>query len=139
MDWQRDEIVAIPPNRVRYFGGTGRMLLPCPATVAAVIERVPEHRLITTDRLRQELTEQFDVQGTCPVTTQRALQVVAREFPRPIAYWRVITQNGGLISRFPGGVDAQAALLRDEGFTIHSANGSPPKVAGFKDSLVRLG
>src|SRR6187549_3583533 len=104
MVMQRDEIVEIPENRVKYFGGHGKMLLPTPATVAAVIEKVPASKLITTDLLRRELTEQFDVQGTCPVTTQRALQALSHD-EHPVAYWRVVNANGGLIARFPGGVE----------------------------------
>lgn len=131
-----DAIVDIPENRLRYFGGPGKMLLPCPATIAAVIEKIPKNKLVTTDLLRQELTDQFDVQGTCPVTTQRSLQALAHDPDNSAAYWRVINQNGGLISRFPGGVEGHAARLRDEGFSIDT---QPKVVKQFKDSLVQFG
>jgi hypothetical protein len=135
---QRDEIVEIPENRVKYFGGHGKMLLPSPATVAAVIERIPESRLITTDLLREELTEQFDVQGTCPITTQRSLQALSQDEEKPVAYWRVVNANGGLIARFPGGVEGHASHLREEGFTISAGGNTPPKVQDFKDRLVHF-
>jgi hypothetical protein len=138
MEWQADEIVEIPPNRVRYFGGTGKMLLPCPATVAALIGKIPERKLMTTDLLRDVLTEEFDVQGVCPVTTRKALKVVAHDSQNRVAYWRVITQIGGLFASFPGGVEGHAALLRGEGFTIDTSGGVP-KVTNFRDSLVRFG
>jgi alkylated DNA nucleotide flippase Atl1 len=138
MQPQEDAIVDIPPNRIRYFGGPGKMLLPSAATVAALIKRIPRHQLLTTDRLRQELTEQFDVQGTCPVTTQKALQTIAHAANKDVAYWRVINKNGDLIARFPGGVEGHAALLRQEGFTI-DATGKVPKVKQFRDSLVHFG
>jgi hypothetical protein len=134
---QRDEIVEIPENRVKYFGGHGKMLLPSPATVAAVIERFPESKLITTDLLRQELTDQFGVQGTCPITTQRSLQALSQDEQKPVAYWRVVNANGGLIARFPGGIEGHARHLREEGFTI--SGDAPPKVQNFKDRLVQLG
>jgi hypothetical protein len=67
---QEDLIVEIPENRVKFFGGVGKMLLPSPATVAALIKKIPERKLITTGLLCQKLTEQFKVRGTCPVTTQ---------------------------------------------------------------------
>ena len=136
MEQQVDEIVDIPAKRVRYFGGTGKMLLPCPATVAAVIEEVPDDRLITTDLLRHKLADQFEVEGVCPVTTQRSLQTVARDERRKVAYWRVINANGGLISRFPGGVEGQAAHLRRAGFTVE---GRMPKVKDYREQLVRFG
>jgi len=43
-----DQIVDIPKERLKFFGGPGKMLLPGPATVAALIKRVPEHKLVTT-------------------------------------------------------------------------------------------
>jgi len=74
---QEDVIVDIPKDRVKFFGGTGKMLLPSPATVAALIKKIPKRKLITTNLLCKELTDQFKVRGTCPVTTQKALQAIA--------------------------------------------------------------
>ncbi len=132
-----DEIVDIPPNRLRYFGGPGKMLLPCPETVAAVIQKVPAQQLITTDLLRQTLTDQFEVQGTCPVTTRKALEVIAHDAQHNVAYWRVVNASGGLNSRYPGGVQGQAALLRQEGIPV-DFSGKAPKVKAFRERLVRF-
>ncbi len=137
MTLQEDAIVDIAPAQVGYFGGPGKMLLPSPATVAALIERIPEHKLLTTDRLRKQLADQFNVQGTCPVTTKKALQVIANGANQHVPYWRVIKQNGELNAIFPGGIEGQAALLQQEGFTIDT-NGKAPKVKQFKASLVRF-
>lgn len=134
---QEDTIVDIPENRVKFFGGRGKMLLPCPATVETLVKKVPENNLITTGLLCQKLTDQFNVQGTCPITTGKALQAVAHDERKEVAYWRVIQNNGSLIAKFPGGVEGQAALLRQEGFTIDT-NGKTPKVKQFKASLVRF-
>jgi len=135
---QNDVIVDIPENRVQFFGGTGKMLLPSPATIAAVIKRIPETKVITTVLLRQTLTEAFEVQGTCPITTQKALQAVATE-GEDVAYWRVLNANGGLIARFPGGKAGHAARLRDEGFEIEEDGGNVVKVKGFEGQLAQLG
>ena len=44
-------------------------------------------------------------------------------------YWRTIKDDGKLNEKFPGGVRAQAAKLRQEGFTIQPGKGKqPPKV-----------
>ncbi len=137
MEPQKDEIVDIPENRINFFGGPGKMLLPSPATVEALIKRIPENQLITTDLLRQQLTHQFNVQGTCPVTTRKALQTIANDSSSQVAYWRVINQSGGLIANFPGGVEGHAALLRKEGFTIDTT-GKAPKVKNFKEDLVHF-
>lgn len=137
MELQEDAIVDIPENRVKFFGGTGKMLLPCPATVAALIQKVPEHQLLTTELLRKRLSDQFNVQGTCPVTTQKALQAVAQDSSTHVAYWRVINKSGELIARFPGGVEAHAALLREEGFIIDTT-GKTPKVKAFTGYLAHF-
>jgi alkylated DNA nucleotide flippase Atl1 len=99
---EEDLIVEIPENRVKFFGGEGKMLLPSPATVAALIKKIPEHKLITTGLLCKELTEQFKVRGTCPVTTQKALQEIAHDSANQCPYWRVVNASGGLRHRYEG-------------------------------------
>ena len=113
------------------------MLLPSPATVAALIKKIPEHKLTTTSLLCKELTEQFKVRGTCPVTTQKALQEIAHDSTNKCPYWRVVNASGGLIARFPGGTKGQASLLLKEGFAIDTKQ-KVPKVKGFSESLVRF-
>ena len=133
MTLQKDLIVDIPPERVKFFGTTGKMLLPSVATVKALIAQIPTSRLLTTTQLRQKLTKQFNVQGTCPVTTRKALKAIAQDTHSAAPYWRVINQNGGLISTLPGGVTAQAARLQAEGLEIEASK--PPKVKNFAASL----
>ena len=134
---EEDVIVDIPKERLSFFGGAGKMLLPSPATVAAQIEKMPAGTLITTNLLYQKLTRQFNVRGTCPVTTQKVLQVIAHDPTNAVAYWRVVKANGGLINRFPGGAEGQAERLRKEGFTL-DRKGKTPKVMNFRQSLVPL-
>ena len=138
MEPKEDAIVDVPKDRLKFFGGAGKMLLPGPATVAALIEKVPAHKLITTSLLCQKLTQQFNVQGTCPVTTQKALQAVAHDPSSEVAYWRVIKANGGLMTRFPGGAERQAERLRKEGFAVDGRGKAPKVKKNFQDSLVRF-
>ena len=137
MERKEDAIVDIPKDRLRFFGGAGKMLLPGPATVAALIEKVPARKLVTTNLLCQKLSQQFNVRGTCPVTTQKSLQALAHDPSNKVAYWRVIKANGGLMTRCPGGAEGQAERLRKEGFTL-DREGKVPKVKNFRESLVRL-
>jgi len=137
MEPQKDLIVEIPKERLKFFGGAGKMLLPSPATVAALIRKIPKHKLMTTNLLCKELSDQFKVRGTCPVTTQKALQSIAHGSGNNISYCLVINTNGGLIARFPGGAAGQAALLAEEGFSIDT-KGKVSKVKNFRESLVRV-
>jgi len=136
MEPQEDAIVDIPEHRIRYFGTSGKMLLPCTAPIATWIKKIPEHHLMTTDLLRKKLTEQFNVQGTCPVTTQKALQAVAHNESAQVAYWRMIKKNGELIASFPGGVEDHAARLQKEGFIIDTS-GKHPKIQDFAAHLAQ--
>lgn len=135
---EKTEIVAIPENRVKFFGTTGKMLLPCPDTLEAVIQKVPEHQLLTTELLRETLADEFDVEAVCPITTKNSLRALANDPKRKVAYWRVVNSSGGLFSHFPGGVEGHAAHLEQEGFSIDTS-GKHPKVKQYKDSLHHFG
>ncbi len=136
MEPGEDAIVDIPKDRLSFFGGPGKMLLPGPATVAALLEKVPAGKLVTTNLLCQKLAQQYNVQGTCPVTTQKALHAVAHDQSNEVAYWRVIKANGGLMTRFPGGAAGQAERLSKEGLAL-DRKGKAPKVTNVRESLVR--
>ncbi|CAN5838027.1 hypothetical protein BH10CHL1_BH10CHL1_47360 [soil metagenome] len=114
------------------------MLLPCRATVATLIQKIPLNKLITTDRLLKQLTEPFNVQGTSPVTTRKALQAIAHDTSKNVAYWRVINKRGGLIANNPGGAEGHATRLRAEGFTIET-DGKALKVKNFAANQAHLG
>src|SRR5579859_513831 len=114
MGAQIDQIVEISPARERFFGCSGKMLIPSTTTVESLIETIPEHRLMTVDLLRQRLADQFQVQVTCPVATNNALREIARDKSRNVAYWRVIRKNGELIALFPDGVEGHATHLEQE-------------------------
>ena len=134
MPLDKDEIVDIPSNRVKYFGGQGQMLLPSTTAVEEVVRQIPPDRLVTTRILCQALSEKFEVKGTCPVTTKRALVAIANDAQKKVPYWRVVNQNGSLVSQFPQGIEFQAALLAKEGFTIEIVDKSP-RVKDFKKKL----
>lgn len=135
MEFQEDIIVEISPERAKFFGCTGKMLIPCPATVAALLEEIPEGKLITTTLLRAELAARKNVQATCPPSTQKALKAVANDPACKAPYWRVTKPTGELASFFPGGSSAQAEKLKSEGIKIDSP-GKTPKVLDFKSKLL---
>jgi alkylated DNA nucleotide flippase Atl1 len=132
---QEDVIVDIPENRIKFFGTSGKMLLPGSKTVATIINKIPEGKLMTTEQLRKTLTTQFGVQGTCPVTMKKALQTVVKEFtveePTRVPYWRIIKANGETMNYFP---EAEHHL-KEEGFEIET-NGKKLKVQSFKQHLL---
>ena len=132
----KDLIVDIPQEREKFFGCSGKMLLPCPATVASLIDEVPAGRLITTNLLRAELARRKGVQATCPPSAQRALKAAIAEGTNA-PWWRVIKENGELFASFPGGIEAHAAHLAADAVEI-DCGGGKPKVAGHLRRLIRF-
>ena len=70
----------------------------------------------------------------------RATEEAASEGEKNITpYWRTLKSSGELNEKYPGGVEAQAAHLREEGHTIEPGKGKkPPKVKDFEKSLQTL-
>jgi alkylated DNA nucleotide flippase Atl1 len=136
MEKQIDTVIDIPDRQIRFFGGSGKMLLPSRATVEALLSQIPEAKLMTTAHFRKKLADQFNVRGTCPVTTRKALAAIANDHRNNIPYWRLINQDGSLIASFPGGIEGHAQLLELEGFAVDK---SAPKmrVKDFKKFLVQ--
>lgn len=139
------KVVRIPPKMQARFG-RGRMLIPRPLDVDAIIRRVRKGRLLTQSRLREKLAAGASADCACPLTTGIFLRIVSEAAEesrragrkRITPYWRVIKDDGSLNERFPGGAAGQAKRLRAEGHSIAAAKGKkPPKVLDFEESLVR--
>jgi len=125
----------------------GRMLVPRPLDVDALIRKVEKGKLATANQIRERLAEDFDAEFSCPMTTGIFIRIAAetaeedlRKGQKQITpYWRVIKADGGLNPKFPGGVEAQAARLREEGHSIEPGKGrKPPLVKDFERSLQKL-
>jgi hypothetical protein len=134
---EQDLIVDISEAQERSLGTSGKMLLPCPSTVEAVLQQIPPSKLLTTELLRKELAAQFNVDATCPFNTKLCLRALANDSTKTLPYWRVLKKNGELLAYFPGGVEGHATQLRQEGFTV-DATGKSPKVKKVSAHLVEF-
>ncbi len=140
------EIVDVPPSWIRRYG-TGKMLIPRPLDLDALVRKVPKGKLVTQDQLREKLARDYNVCATCPLTSGLFIRIVAEAAEEDIRagktditpYWRVVKPNGSLNEKFPGGVERQAAHLREEGHVVQPGKGrKPPRIAGFEKSLLEL-
>ncbi len=140
------KIVNIPSKMEKRFG-KGKMLIPKPLDVDALIRKVKKGGLVTQSQIREKLAKDFKTNVTCPITTGIFIRIVAeaaeedlRSGKKQIApYWRVTRDDGNLNEKFPGGVETQAKYLKKEGYTIESGKGKkPPKVKDFEKYLVGL-
>jgi len=139
------KIVRLSAKQEKRFG-KGTMLIPKPLDVVAAVRKTRRGRLMTVSQLREKLARDAGATCSCPMTTGIFLRIAAeaaeearREGKKRITpYWRVVKDDGGLNDKFPGGTRAQAARLREEGFSIQAARGKqPPRVKDFEKHLAR--
>ncbi len=138
------KVVDVPDKWVKTMGGR-RVLVPTPLMVDELVRTVPKHRLITVGQIRRRLAQPFRVDSTCPLTTGIFLRIISEAaeedrqngVKRITPYWRVVKDDGSLNPKFPGGVEAHARKLQEEGHEIVVGQGRKlPRVADFGRSLV---
>ena len=134
----------IPPRMQARFG-KGHMLIPRPLDVDELIRRVPKGKLVTVFQLREELARQSRVETACPLCTGIFVRIAAEAAEedrragkkRVTPYWRVLSSEGRLNPKFPGGAGSQTKLLAQEGHKIARSGKRLPAVAHFEEALVR--
>ncbi len=119
------KLVPIPPKMQKRLGH-GKLLIPRPLDVDAVIRKVPRGRVLTLSQLRQNLAKAAGADATCPLVSGMHVRIVAEAAAedmkagksRVAPYWRVVRDDGRLLEKLPGGPVAQAERLEDEGHEI---------------------
>ncbi|HVV87371.1 MAG TPA: hypothetical protein VHE35_30225 [Kofleriaceae bacterium] len=104
----------------------GRMLVPSPLEVDAIVRRIPEGRVLAVGELRANMARNHRADYTCPMTTGIFLRIVgeAAEEERALRggaiapYWRVVHDDGTMLDKLPGGPEVQARRLADDGVTV---------------------
>ena len=127
--------------------GTGTVVIPAPREVDEIMRKVPRGKLITINQIREIVARRHRASIGCPITTGIFVNIAARATEEAAAegktnttpYWRTLKSKGELNEKYPGGVEAQAAHLKEEGHTIEPGKGKkPPKVKDFEKALVEL-
>ncbi len=137
------KVVSIPEKMQKRFG-PGTMLIPRPLDVDALIRRARKGQLITPQQIREALAREHKANVTCPLVTGIFIRIAAEAsvedarngMVRVTPYWRVVSDDGALNPKFPGGVARQAAKLRAEGHKIVS--GKKPRVAEVARRVAKL-
>ena len=125
--------------------GTGTVCIPAPREVDEIMRKVPRGKLITINQIREIVARKHGASIGCPITTGIFAWVAAHAADEAAAegkinttpYWRTLKSKGELNEKYPGGVDAQAAHLKEEGHTIDMSK-KPPKVKDFEKALVEV-
>ena len=140
------KIVEVPLKMQKGFG-TGKMLIAKPLDVNALIRKVQKGKLVTVPQIMDKLAKDAHASCACPMTTGIFLRIVAEVAEEDLRngktevtpYWRVLKFDGSLNIKFPGGTQAQAARLKEEGHSIEPGRGrKPPRVKNFENSLQKL-
>ena len=138
------KVVNVPPRMQPKFG-KGKMVVPSPMTVEAMIRKVKKGRLITPRLIRSFLARDFKADTCCPLTTGIFIRLSAEAALEDheagkkdiTPFWRVVTDEGGLIEKFPGGVKDHAEILEKEGHEIVTIRGKK-RVKDFGKFLAEL-
>ena len=121
----KPKVVEVPAKWARRIGN-GKMLVPSPLLVDAVMKKVPRGKLATVNTIRDYLAAEYKADMACPLTTGIFLNIAANAAEEDrtkgkikiTPWWRVLKEGGSLNPKFPGGVKQQAKYLKQEGFEI---------------------
>lgn len=133
------------PPAMRKRCGTGKMLIPRPLDVDAAIRLVRKGRVVTQAQIRARLARDAGADVACPITTGIFIRICSEAAEedfrngrkRVTPYWRVVRDDGNLIEKFPGGPQAQARRLADEGIAVQPGKRGVLRVADLQRQLVR--
>jgi hypothetical protein len=134
-------------ERMSHRWGTGTVVIPAPIEVDGYMRQVPKGKVTTIDEIRKALAKKHGASIGCPLTTGIFAWVAAHAaFEQSFGgekgttpYWRTLKSDGALNPKYPGGVQEQAARLKEEGHTVEFYKGNRlPKVKDFEKSLADL-
>ena len=109
------------PASIAKYGGDQMYFAP-PADYDTVMKRIPRGKLTTVGEIRAYFARQHQADFTEPITAGIFVSIAAwassqrQEDPTP--YWRTLKAGGELNPKYPGGVEAQKALLEAEGHQV---------------------
>lgn len=127
--------------------GEGKMVIPSPVEVDALMKNVPEGKLMTINQIRAYMAKKYNANFGCPITTGIFVGMAAKAAEEDKAegkkditpYWRTIKEKGILSEKYPGGVAEQAKKLKAEGHTIEKDKaGNPKKIKDWEKKLVEI-
>lgn len=108
---------------IKKWGGRTMVIAP-PLDYNDLMKKIPKGKVITTNEIRKELANKYNVDITCPLTAGIFINICAwASFQRDkdiTPFWRVLKTNGELNLKYPNGVEYQKKILESEGFTIIS-------------------
>lgn len=106
---------------IEKYGGE-RMYFAPPVYYDEIMRRVPAGKLLTVGRIREYLAKKAGADFTEPITAGTFISIAAwashQRTEDKTPYWRTLKAGGELNPKYPGGVEAQRALLESEGHKV---------------------
>ncbi len=141
---QEPKVVDVPPKMQKNFG-PGRMVIATPKIVEDIVRKIPKGKLATVTQIMQKLCADFGTDSACPITTGIFLNIVAKAAEEDrargrkeiIPYWRVLRGKADLNPKYPGGIEAQAKRLQEEGHEIEFRKSSA-RVRDLESTLANI-
>lgn len=125
------------------YGGD-RMYFAPPMAYDRVMRLVPYGKLLTVGAIRDYFAKQSGADFTEPITAGIFVSIAAwaseQRADDKTPYWRTLKANGELNPKYPGGVEAQKALLEKEGHRVVQRGRTNLKyyVADYEKALFSL-
>jgi alkylated DNA nucleotide flippase Atl1 len=140
-DLPKIEDLSNKPESIAKFGGS-KLLVAAPMQYNDVMAKIPDGKVITSDRIRNHLAKQAGADATCPLTAGIFINICAnasatRESDK-IPYWRTLKAKGELNEKYPDGIDGQRFLLESEGHTVIK-QGKRYFMQDYEEKLADLG
>lgn len=118
--------VMVLDDKVPEKWGRGRCVIPAPREVDALMRKVKPGKLTTIAELRRALSAKHGTDTACPITTGIFAWIAAHAAEegalagevKTTPWWRTLKTGGELNPKYPGGLEAAAERLRDEGHTV---------------------
>lgn len=119
------KVAAVTGKMTRRWG-SGKMVIPAPLEVDALMKQVPKGRVVTINELRAFLAARHRANFACPITTgifswiaaHAAAEAEAEGKKRVTPYWRTLKTGGEINPKYPGGVAEISRRLEAEGHRV---------------------
>lgn len=125
--------------------GKGTVVIPAPVEVDELMRKVPAGKVTTINEIRGALAKKHNATIGCPMTTGIFAWVAAHAAEERkqqgeknvTPYWRTLKTGGVVNEKYPGGVEAQKALLTQEGHMV-AQKGKKYVVANYERALIQF-
>lgn len=137
------KVIKLTPAQQKKWG-KGTMAIPSPLEVNGIMKRVVPGKLITINRIREKIARKHKADIGCPITTgifswiaaNAAEEAEKKGLKKITPYWRTLKEGGIINEKYPGGIEKQALLLKQEGHLIVQ-KGKKWMVEGWEKRLMK--